>query len=130
MGNKDASRVEVQEGAYTFKEKALDKLLLEIDGRLNGNEVYIDITRSSDLISKVEYFSDLARTKKLIERNFTRVAGVAGILFVDTITTIFFNDDATEDSRVTTTSTRDTEANNSRLLDCDNPFSTSESQKL
>lgn len=128
MAGEHATRIVVQEGAYTFLSNRLDKLLLEIDARLNCNEVYEDISYDiDDLIEKIEVFSDLARTKKVVERTFTRFTGGNGVEYISSITTIFYNKDTSEDSRVTTTITRN---GDDQITSCDNVFSTSESQKL
>lgn len=127
MGAPNASRIEVQEGAYTFTSRRLAFVLQEIDARLNCAEVYETITYTSDLISKVEVFSNLARSIKVIERTFTRTTGGDGVEYITGMVTIFFNADTTEDSRVTTTIIRD---GDDRITSCDNVFSTTESIKI
>lgn len=122
----DATRVYVTEENYTFKSRHLDDILHELDKRTSHADCYATITRTSGLISKVEYFSDIAKTQKVKERQFTRTVGYSGISFVTSILTIYYNDDASEDSRVTTTITRDTDANKSVINTCDNVFSTGE----
>lgn len=122
----NAKRIQTLEGRYTFTDKRLSGIIAEIDRRLNCAEVYETITRTSDLISKVEVYSDLARTKKLIERTFSRTSGLNGVDYISGMTTIYFNSDGSEDSRVTTTITRDV---NNRITSCDSIFTTSEPQE-
>ena len=124
--NTDAERIYVTEEKYTFRSIHLNDILHEIDKRTSHADCFTTITRTLGLISKIEYFSDIARTQKVMERQFTRATGYSGISFVTDILTIYYNDDASEDSRVTTTLTRDTDANKSVINLCDNVFSTSE----
>lgn len=127
MGAPDASRVQVQEGAYTFTETRLAFILKEIDARLNCAETYDTITYTSGLISKIEIFSNSARTIKVVERTYTRTTGTDGVGYITGMLTKFFNSDTSEDSRVTTTITRDSE---NKITSCDHVFSTSEETKL
>lgn len=123
MGTPNASRIEVKEQAYTFVETRLAFILKEIDSRLNCAEVYHTVTYTSDLISKVEIFSNSLRTNKVMERTFSRTTGSDGVEYITGMITIFYNTDSSEDSRVTTTITRDV---NDRITECDNVFSTGE----
>ena len=123
MGAPNANRIEIQEGPLTFTERRLSGIIREIDSRLNCSEVYETISYTSDLISKIEIFSNFARTIKVAERTFSRVTGSDGVEYISGMVTIYFNSDTTEDSRVTTTITRD---GDDRITSCDNVFSTSE----
>ncbi len=125
MGAPNASRIEVRENRTTFIEPRLSGLLKELDARLNCANVYETITRTSGLISKIEIFSDIARTKLVVERDITRTTGSDGVDYITGMVTKFYNADTTEDSRVTTTITRDSE---DRITQCDNVFSTTEPQ--
>ena len=125
--NTDASRIYFPEQITTFREIYLDKLIVEMDRRFNSANCYLNISRDiNGLINKVEYFKDLARTLKSIQRDFTRVLGYNNIYFISQITSIYYNEDNTEDSRIVTTITRDTIANKSRILSCNSVFSTTE----
>ena len=125
MGAPNAKRIQILEGRYTFTDRRLSGIVAEIDSRLNCAEVYETITRTSDLISLVEIYSDIARTKKVVERSITRTTGSDGVDYITGMVTIFFNSDGSEDSRVTTTITRD---GDDRITSCDNVFSTTEPQ--
>ena len=126
MGQTDAERVYNTEERQTFRSFILSEILSEIDSMITCKDVWSTITRTTGLISKVEYFSDAAKTKKIVERNFSRITGYAGISYVSTITTIFYNDNGSEDSRVTTTISRDTTPNKNVIQGCGSPFSTGE----
>ena len=123
MGQVDTSRIHNTEEQYTFVGYGLDRVLKEIDTRLTASDCWATITRIDELISKIEYFSDAAKTKKTIERIFTRTAGSDTVDYITGIVTIFYNDDGSEDSRVTTVITRDSE---DFITSCENVFSTSE----
>lgn len=136
MGQTDASRIEVQEGAYTFTRTHLDDLLRELDARITAADCWLTITRpvspdpNAGLITKTEYFADAARTKLVMERQFDRSPGLGGVRYISQITTIFYNENGTEDSRVTATISRPGLGTNDDLTTCDSPFSTTESTKL
>ena len=122
MGNPDLKRIQAQEGAYTFTNHNTAKMFKEIDARMNGANVFTTITRALGLISKIEYFSEIGRSNLRMELNIV-YTGADMTLF----TWIFYNDDATEDSRVVETTTRDI---NGDVTACDSVFSTTESTKL
>ena len=125
MGQTNSLRVSVQEGAYTFISDNLAHLLKEIDARLNGANCFIKITRTSNLISKIEYFHDPAKlpANLMAEADITYTDGQ-----ITGKTMIFYNSPGgPEDSRVTTTITRNSEG---QITSCDNVFSTSESVKI
>ncbi len=130
MGSKDISRLQVQEGAYTFTNIRMHFVLKEIDMRTSGANSWVTITRTSGLISKIEIFSDAARTKKVCEQQILRSTGVGGIEFITTITNIYYNDNGSEDSRVTETISRPNLGIDDVIETCDSPFTTSESTKL
>lgn len=124
--NTDAERVYVTEEKYTFRSIHLNDILHELDKRTSFADCFTTITRTSGLISKIEFYSDIARTNKVMERQYTRTTGYASIQFVTGIITIFYNDDSSEDSRVTTTIGRASVSEISVIETCDNVFSTSE----
>lgn len=121
------SRIEIREGAYSFNASDLASMLLELDQRLNGSNVYLSLTRDGDnLISGVTYYSDAARTLKIMARQITRVVTTGGVKRISNIVNIFYQEDGvTEDSRVTNAITR-----GSDLINSDNgPFTTAENQE-
>ena len=128
MSNTDASRVWVQEGAFTFTETSLDYVLMQIDARMTCKNLFEDFTRNGngDVIT-LEVYSDIGRTNLVMQRDYTYVTGSDNIEYPSTITTIFYNANGSEDSRVTTTITRD---GDDQITACDNVFSTSEDTKL
>jgi hypothetical protein len=127
MGQMNPSRIEIREGAYSFNASDLASMLLELDQRLNGSNVYLSLTRDGDnLISGVTYYSDAARTLKIMARQITRVVTTGGVKRISNIVNIFYQEDGvTEDSRVTNAITR-----GSDLINSDNgPFTTAENQE-
>jgi hypothetical protein len=126
MGQPNSTRIETPEGAYSFTETRLSELLREIDSRLNCAENYDTITRTGGLISKIEIFSDLAKTIKKIQRTYTRTTGTDGVDYITGFVTIFYNANGSEDSRVTTTITRVANL----ITSCNHVFSTSENTCL
>lgn len=125
MGAVNTHRIEVRETRTTFTEKRLSGVLDQIDARLNCANVWETITRTGGLISKIEVFSNAAKTIKVMERDITRTTGSDGVDYITGMVTKFFNSDTTEDSRVTTTITRDADDN---ITECANVFTTTELQ--
>ena len=117
----DSSRVWNNEGAYSWRSESFDELLLELDMRLFGNQCFVDITRVANLISQIDYYSDIARTDKVAQKVFTRTAGkITGVVAT------FYNKDTSTDSIITETITRV----NGKITACDSVFSTTENQKI
>ena len=114
----DASRVWNLEGKHTFRTNHLDDILLELDGRTSCCDAYEVITRTGLLITKIEVFSDAGHTKLSMERQISYTAGKI-TQFLD----IYYNLDASEDSRVTQTLTRNAQG---QVTECSSPFSTTE----
>jgi hypothetical protein len=127
MGQTNSSRVEIRDGAYSFNASDLASMLIELDQRLNGSNVYLSLTRDGDnLISNVTYYSDIARTLKIMERQITRVTTTGGVKRVSGIVNIFYQEDGvTEDSRVTNAFVRGSDI----ITSDDGPFTTSENQE-
>lgn len=126
MGQVNIDRIENIEERYTYISPTLDGVLKEIDTRTTGADCYLTITRVDGLITKMEYYADAARTIKRIERTFSRTAGSDNVLYITGIITIFYNDDGSEDSRVTSVLSRDVD--DDWIDGCDNVFSTGESE--
>lgn len=122
--NTDSARVQIQEGAYTFSKAALHTLLLEFDRILTEANAWMVITRTDDLITKTEFYSDAAKTKKIFQREYSRVEGQDGLFRVSAITTTFYNDDSSQDSQINHTLTRD--GDDIFMNESASPFSTSE----
>lgn len=124
MGQTNVNRIQVDESLYTFTESSLSDVLLEIDRRLTGRDINKVYTRTSNLISKIEYFIG---AHKIVERDFTRVSGVGGIQRVSSIVTTFYNQNDSVDSIVTTTITRESPlSTNDKIVSCNHVYSTSE----
>lgn len=122
MGQTDSTRIYVQEGAYTFPSVILAYVLQDVDRFVNSPNTWVTITRTSNYISKVEYFSDAAKTLKIFEHQYGRTSNR-----ITSITAIYYNVNGSEDSRVTHTLTRN---GSQQITDSANPFSTSESEKI
>lgn len=119
MGQTDASRVQIQEGAYTFTNTVLSKAMLEIDRFINHGNTWVTITRTANYISKCEYFSDALKTKKIYERNYSRTGNRITVM-----TSIYFNANGSEDGRVTQTIGRN--GATTQIETSSNPYSTTE----
>lgn len=124
MGQTDATRVQTNEENNTTISADLASALNEIDSRITSKDIYPVITRTSNLISKIEYYSDLAHTNKLYQREFTRTAGTDLVLYITGIVTTFYNDNGSIDSTITTTIAR----SNDLISSCNNVFLTTEPQ--
>lgn len=124
MGQTDATRVQTNEENNSTVSSDLASTLTELDSRITSKDVYPVISRSGGLISKIEYFSDLAHTHKLYQREFTRTAGSDLVLYISGIITTFYNDDGSVDSTITTTINRTSD----KISSCENIFSTLEPQ--
>lgn len=122
MGQTDATRIYVQEGAYSFPSTVLAYVLQDLDRFINSTNTWVTITRTSNLISKVEYFSDAAKTKKVFEHQYGRISNR-----ITSVLAIYYNANGSEDSRVTHTFTRD---GSNRIDTSSNPYSTSEDTKI
>ena len=125
MGQVSIDRVANPEERYTFISKSLDGALKEIDGRISAADCWASITRTSGLISKIEYFADAAKTQLRIEQTFAKATGSDQVEYTTGILTIFYNADTSEDSRITTVIVRDGDNN---ITSCENVFSTAESE--
>jgi len=123
MGNIDTGRIQTYEEENTFISPSLNNLIKEIDSRITGANCFPVITRTDDLISKIEYYRDVSHTQKMIERNFIRQEGDDGVFYITNILTIFYNEDGTEDSRVETIINR----TDNIIQSCRNDFSSGES---
>jgi len=125
MGQTDATRVQTNEENNTTISADLASALNEIDSRITSKDIYPVITRTSNLISKIEFYSDAAHTKKLYQREFSRTAGSDSVLYITGILTTFYNDDGSVDSTITTAITR---TGSDLISSCNNVFSTTEPQ--
>ncbi|MCP4077652.1 MAG: DUF2190 family protein [Gammaproteobacteria bacterium] len=114
----NSSQVVNPEQPTTYISERLNVILDNLDSRTSNREYYEVITRTAGLISKIEYFSDAAKTVKAKERNFTYTSEK-----ISSITDIYFNLNGTEDSRVTQSFTRDT---SNLITEISSPFTTSE----
>lgn len=120
----NAKRIEVtREGAFTFRDDNLHKILKEIDARLAGYGCYSTVVRftsgtNKGLIERIEIYSDQLKTKLDLTRELTYTNGrITGV--IDT----YLNSDLSEDSLVTTTITRDGDG---LIIGCESVFSTTE----
>jgi|AntRauTorckE5430_2_1112549.scaffolds.fasta_scaffold01224_13 hypothetical protein len=126
MGAPNASRIEILEGGFTFTHNRLSGVLSELDMRVSGSNCWTTFTRTGGLISKIEYFTNSARTIKVCEQNISRVTGVGNVSLVSEIQTLFFNQNTTEDSRVVSTLGRPNLGTDDVIVTCNGPFSTTE----
>ncbi len=124
MGQIDTERIRTAEEETTFTDSTMAGLVKEIDGRVNAANCFPVITRTSGLISRIDYYSDIAHTQLRIRRDFTRTVGTDQVAYVTGIVTTFYNSDGSVDSTVTTAIARDA---SNYVTECDNVFSTGES---
>jgi len=123
MPNLDDNRIQVSEQLTSMASDDLADSLKEIDARVMDSNSWNTITYDGDgLISKIEYFSDSAKTKKTIKRDFTRTTGTDGLKYITSISTTIYNDDGSTDSTITTTLTRTSD----KITSCSSVFSTTE----
>ena len=130
----NAIRIALKEGRHTWVSSNLEFFFEELDMRLNHADCFAVYTYTSGgindgLMEKAEYFKDAAHSPSLLaaDQTVTRATGSDGIQYISGIVSIYYNSGLTEDSRVTTTVTRD---GNDRMIECANVFSTSESTSL
>lgn len=122
MGQVDDIRVEMTEFETSMKSDDLADTMKEIDARLMDSNVWTVPTYTAGLLTKIEYYSDAAKTIKTMQKVFTRVLGSDGISYISSITTTVYNDNGTTDSTITTTINRTSDI----IVGCDSVFSTSE----
>jgi hypothetical protein len=123
MGQIDTNRIENLEEETTLINFRLNDAIKELDARITGADCYIDITRSSDIITQIDYYSDIARTQLRMRRTFSRTTGADNVDYITGIITTFYNSDGSTDSTVTSTILR----TDDKITGCDNVFNTSES---
>jgi len=118
MGQESSRRIWDREGAHSFTSDDLQGIVREIDMRLNGANVYTDLTRTSGLITNISYYAEALRTTLIMQRNITYSGGLIII-----IESIYYNADNSEDCRITETVVRDIDGN---VTECDSVFTTTE----
>jgi hypothetical protein len=124
MGQIDDIRIQTTEELTSFESSDLSDTLKELDARIEGSNVWTTITYTLGLISKIEYFSDAAKTIKTLQREFTRTTGSDSIKYITTVVSTFYNDGGSVDSTITNVLTRSA-AN--KITSCASVFSTTES---
>jgi hypothetical protein len=115
-------RVETTESQTSLKSSDLSETLKELDSRILDAHTWSTITYTTNLISKIEYFSDAAKSVKTIQREFSRTVGLNGINYISGIVTTTYNDDGSTDSTITTTITRTSD----KIVGCASVFYTAE----
>lgn len=123
MPNVDDQRVQMHENETSFKSPDLADSIKEIDQRVMGSNIWSTITYSSNLISQIDYYSDAAKTKLIINRTFSRTLGSDGIQYITGMVTTNYNDDGSTDSVITTVLSRSSD----KITGCASAFSTTES---
>jgi len=131
MGQINAIRTQIQEGSVTLKSDDLAHALLELDMRTSGANCFTTATYNVDgLVDVIEFFSDVGLTQKVLRKEFTYAPGASGFDVMTVVVAIYYNDDATEDSRVTTTIDRPNLGTEDRIEACASPFTTTEPTKI
>jgi hypothetical protein len=115
-------RVETTESQTSLKSSDLSETMKELDSRILDAHTWSTITYTTNLISKIEYFSDAAKSVKTIQREFSRTVGLNGINYISGIVTTTYNDDGSTDSTITTTITRTSD----KIVGCASVFYTAE----
>lgn len=123
MAQIDDIRVQTTEELTSLKSDDLSDTLKEIDARMEGSNVWTTITYTLGLISKIEYFSDAAKTIKTLKREFTRTVGSDNVDYITSVVTTFYNDGGSTDSTITNTISRSIE---DKIESCSSVFSTTE----
>jgi len=118
----DTTIVDINETLDTTVSTNLSGVLSELDGRITAKNVYPVITRSSGLISKIEYYNDITHSHKIFQRVFSRTLGSDQVAYITNIVTTFYNTDNSIDSIITSLITRTDDL----ITSCSNTFSTTE----
>jgi hypothetical protein len=103
MGQGNALRTSIAEGAYIFRSKNLAGMITELQGMLACADMFVKFYRTDNLISRTEYYSspDFVSGSLVMSRDFFRVSGDSGIRLVSEINTVFYESDGiTYDSQV------------------------------
>jgi hypothetical protein len=131
MPQGDASRIEVQEGAYPLVNFSLDKFLQEMTNMMFGIG-FVKFVRSDGLISRIEYYRDEEKTNLGMVQDIDRVSGATGVDLVSSVvTTVYEKDGVTIDSTVSGFLERDLTVSGSDFIQCCSGFfDTDESEKL
>ena len=113
MGQTNAKRIEVREGSLSYISNRLASLLKEIDQRLSDSDLHMKVTYGTtgllkSYILKTEFFLDAALTRKMYECLYSYSLGFDTVQRVVQTTTIFYNVDGSEDSRIVHTYARNT----------------------
>lgn len=125
MSNTDATRVEVIEEGLTFISPNLTGVLKEIDSRFTGAGLFVRYVRDvNDLLLRIEYFRDQAKTIMAYYREFNRISGEStGILLIESIVDRYYEKDGvTLDSSVSSYFDRDM-SDNDRIFGVSSYFS-------
>lgn len=132
MGATNATRISVQEGAYSFLSRRLSGILLELDMRLTGRGMFLKFIRSEGLIARTEFYRDVERTNLALSRDYMRVSGATGVDLISGVVTTFFEEDGlTVDSVVSGFLERDlTVSGQDFIICCSGFFDTDESEKV
>jgi len=123
MAQIDDIRIQTTEQVTSMTSPDLLGTIQEIDQREMGSNIWSTISYSSGLVSEINFYSDVAKTKRIIKRVFNRTIGSDFINYLTSMITTFYNTDTTIDSVITTTLSRDV---NDRVTGCASSFSTTE----
>ena len=119
----DDIRIQTSEQSTSMVSSDLSETLKEIDQREMGADIWSTISYSSGLVSEINFYSDAAKTKRIIKRVFNRTVGSDFISYLSSMITTYYNIDNSVDSVITTTLTRDA---NDKITGCASSFSTTE----
>ena len=123
MSNVDDIRVRTTEEETSTISPDLLGSMKELDSRVMGADVWTTILFDADnLISEIQYFSDIAKTQMAMKRVFNRTTGSDTIEYISSLVTTIYNEDASVDSVITTTLNRTDDV----IDGCSSSFSTTE----
>jgi len=123
MGQIRDGRIRISEEDSSFTEANLASLIREIDARTLGADSFVDIHRTSGLISSIDFYRDIARLHLRMTTQFSRTTGLDNVEYITGIVMTIYNDDGSIDSTITRAITRDID---NKITSCDSVFSTTE----
>jgi FMN-dependent NADH-azoreductase len=116
-------RIQTSESQLSTISPDLLNTLKEIDERVMAANIWSTITYTLGLISRIDYYSDAAKTVQIMRRDFTRTVGSDQVNYITSILTTSYNSDGSTDSTITTALTR----TGDKVTSCASVFATTES---
>jgi len=116
MGQPNADTVQFNKTGSSFVTRNLRDVVVELEYRLSGVNVWSTISRIDGLITKIEYFSNVEKTSKILDIEFSRITGLNGLRLVSSITKKIYNNNILEKT-ITENFSRDVDLNKNIVAD-------------